>query len=320
MTAKHGVDAGEAVRFASGGASDVARFTRQLAVLLGAGVAPANAWEYLAEDRGGAGSGDFASVVGVARAGGDVAGAIVSATSEIRSESVRSAWAGLAAAWQVATVTGAPLGVCLRDLAGSIRALDQLERDVGTALAGPAATAKLVMWLPVVSVLLGTILGFDTLRTLVATVPGLVCLGLGSLCMVGGWRWSAAMTAKAKRRDATPGLSLDLVAVAMSGGGSATSARATAAEACERFGIRADVDGIDRVLSLAGRAGVPAGELLRSEAEQAREHARTDGQRAAAVLATRLMIPLGVCVLPALMFIGVAPLLLSVLASTSVGW
>ncbi len=40
------------------------------------------------------------------------------------------------------------------------------------------------------------------------------------------------------------------------------------------------------------------------------------GRLRAAKLSTRLLIPLGVCTLPAFLLLGVAPMLLSVLAST----
>lgn len=323
------------------GAARVARTTRRLAVLLGAGVAPASAWTHLAveeladqvgddedaEARGAASSAREDSdallldaVAAAARHGGDVAAAIDTIAEQASGRGVQTAWAGLAAAWQVASATGAPLGVCLRDLAGSLRELDRIGRDVGTALAGPAATARLVLWLPLVAVVLGMALGFDTVRTLVATVPGLCCLVLGVAFLVAGGRWSKALTARAARRDPAPGLSLDLVAVAMAGGGSASAARLIVEEACERFGVPHDDSAIGRVLALSARAGIPAGELLRSEADQQRDQARSDGERAAAVLATRLMIPLGVCILPAFLLVGVAPLLLSVVTSTALGF
>ena len=70
------------------------------------------------------------------------------------------------------------------------------------------------------------------------------------------------------------------------------------------------------MLDLSSRAGVPAAELLRSEAEQLRRDARSAGQRRAATLSVTLMLPLGLCVLPAFMLVGVVPLLISVLSST----
>lgn len=331
------------------GPARVARTTRRLAVLLGAGVAPASAWAHLAveadADAGArraaasidpvaVGSGAhtaavidgrtdaevLTAVADAAVRGGDLPQAIAAIAVQETGQGARTAWSGLAAAWQVASVSGAPLGVCLRDLSGSLRELDRIGRDIGTALAGPSATARLVLWLPVVAVVLGMALGFDTVRTLFATIPGLCCLAAGIVFLVVGARWSAALSARAARRDPAPGLSLDLVAVAMAGGGAASEARALVEEACERFDVPYDDTTVTGVLALSARAGIPAGELLRSEAEQQRDQARSDGERAAVILATRLMIPLGVCILPAFLLIGVAPLLLSVITSTTLGF
>ena len=85
----------------------------------------------------------------------------------------------------------------------------------------------------------------------------------------------------------------------------------------ERCGIEAeDRSGagatIAEVLALSSRAGVPAAALLRSEAEEARRDARSEGERKAATLSVTLMLPLGLCILPAFMLLGVAPLLISV--------
>ena len=73
---------------------------------------------------------------------------------------------------------------------------------------------------------------------------------------------------------------------------------------------------LDSILGLAERAGAPAVDLLRSAARQARRDARIEGKRSAAALAVRLMVPLGVCVLPSFMLLGVAPVVLSIISST----
>ncbi|MDJ0376243.1 type II secretion system F family protein [Cryobacterium sp. PH31-L1] len=228
------------------------------------------------------------------------------------------AWLGLAAAWQVATQAGAPLAGCLRELAASLRELAQVQRDLEVALAAPRATARLVMVLPLIGVVFGSLMGFDSLHTLFATVPGWVCLSGGALLMLAAAGWNRALVRRAGPTDLTPGLRLELMAIAMSGGGSIDRSRALVQAAAERYGIAAgDVgDPVDRVLDLSTRAGVPAAELLRSEAEQLRRDARSAGQRRAATLSVTLMLPLGLCVLPAFMLVGVVPLLLSVLSST----
>lgn len=259
--------------------------------------------------------------------GESIADAIASAAAELDTQAAAS-WRGIGAAWAVATESGAPLSRCLRDLAVSFRELGQLQRDVEVALAGPRATARMVMGLPVIGILLGMLMGFDTLGTLLTTVPGLFCLGAGALLMVGGAHWNRVLLRRASDGAVTPGLELDLMAIAMSGGGSVSGARELVDGIVCRFGIMTSGSGpagpvpaespsaLLAVLELSQRAGVPAAELLRSEAEHARLVARTDGQRRAATLAVTLMLPLGLCILPAFMLVGVAPLLISVVSST----
>ncbi|AMB59387.1 type II secretion system F family protein [Microterricola viridarii] len=229
------------------------------------------------------------------------------------------AWLALAAAWFVAGEAGAPLAATLRELAGAFRAQAQLERELAVALAGPRSTARLVGAMPLVAVLFGALLGFDTVRTLVFTLPGLVCLALGAGLMFAGARWSGALVRRASRAGGDTGLAVELTAIAMAGGMSAERARALAVAAAERYLSAVtgpDIAVIDEVLALSRRAGVPAGELLRSEAGLVRVRARSAGQQRAARLAVTLMIPLGLCVLPAFLLLGVMPLLISVLSST----
>lgn len=71
------------------------------------------------------------------------------------------------------------------------------------------------------------------------------------------------------------------------------------------------------VLTLAQRAGAPAVELLRASAADARRRRRTDGRLKAARLGSRLLLPMGLCTLPAFLLLGVAPMLLSVLAGST---
>ncbi|TFB87937.1 hypothetical protein E3O11_02310 [Cryobacterium levicorallinum] len=317
---------------------EVAAVTQRLAVLLSAGVSPVSAWGYLLPTSDGL---PAATSRTVRRAGSPAAGGAEIATTGIlraaaraaaRGDSVadaiagqacgetESAWRGLAAAWQVATQAGAPLAGCLRELAASLRDLAQVQRDLEVALATPRATARLVMVLPVIGILFGSLMGFDSVHTLFATVPGLLCLAGGGVLMAAAAGWSRALVHRAAPTELTPGLRLELMAIAMSGGGSIDRSRAFVHAAAERYAIGSGTesgdDPIERVLDLSTRAGVPAAELLRSEAEQVRRDARSAGQRRAGTLSVTLMLPLGLCVLPAFMLVGVVPLLISVLSST----
>lgn len=296
----------------------VASLVQRLAVLLAAGVAPPSAWGYLVSDDEDAGS----TLGQVVSAIGDHASADDAILAAVGASSPSAGWRGLAAAWRVASDAGAPLAPTLAELAASLRDLAETGREVQVALAAPIATARMVMALPVVGVLFGLALGFDTLGTLFGTPAGLVCLVVGAGLMLAARFWNRRLVRSAAPTVHSPGLALDLVAIAASGGASTERAIRAVEGACDRSSIplEADRSAIDSVLLLSRRAGVPAAALLRSEAAEARRRARSDGARRAATLSVTLMLPLGLCILPAFMLLGVAPLLIAVISSTVAGF
>ena len=281
--------------------AEVATVTQRLAVLLAAGVAPASAWAHVAEST--------SSPVACRVAGGETIAAAATTTG-----AQREAWHGLAAAWSVATESGSPLAPALRDYSQSLRELGDAQRDARVALAGPLATARMVMALPAVGILFGLALGFNTLATLFGTPVGWACLGAGGALLLAAARWNRSLLAAATPASATPGLACDLMAIAMAGGASLDRVRSLVDRTLETHGIAAE--DVDQVLGLSRRAGVPAGELLRSEARELRAAARSVAQERAAALSVRLMLPLGLCVLPAFLALGVVPLLVTVVGST----
>lgn len=304
---------------ASAEQEELASLVQRLAVLLAAGVPPLSAWGYLVPDGEEVPPSTLGDVVRAVRAGARADDAILDA---VGTSPASAGWRGLAAAWLVATEAGAPLAGTLDELAASLRDLAETGREVQVALAAPIATARMVMVLPAVGVLFGSALGFDTLATLFGTPAGLVCLTLGAGLMLGARWWNRKLVRRASPAVHTPGLALDLVAIAVSGGTSPERATAAVEAACERSSIPLDDDrpAIDGVLRLSRRAGVPAAALLRSEASEARRRARSDGARRAATLSVTLMLPLGLCILPAFMLLGVAPLLIAVISSTAAGF
>lgn len=303
-------------------AEAVAIVVERLAALLAGGSAPASAWPRLARfetepvpgwmrgrfrrRRGWAAETAPVRVARAARSGGDIA--------ETLGRDEHRAWRALGAAWRLAEDTGAPLSTALRDLASGFQDLGRSERDVAVELAGPTATARMVMTLPVIGLVLGAALGFDTLGVLVGDAVGWSLLALGTALGLAGWWWNRRLIARASRRPHTPGLGLDLVAMGMLGG-------AGADEVIDRVGarlreFRLEASGLERarpILALASEAGVPASGLLRAEAALERRRARTAAAQDAARLGVRLMLPLGACILPAFLAVGVAPLIVAVL-------
>ncbi|WP_223694397.1 type II secretion system F family protein [Leifsonia poae] len=283
----------------------------QLATLLEAGVAPESAWSYLGEFS----THPVVSVVSRAIASGSrVTDALAGAVAPFRST---TAWRALGTAWAVADEAGSPLAPSLRELGAVLRDRAETEREIEVGLAGPLATSRLVGWLPVLGLALGGALGVDMVGTLLGGVIGWVVLASGCALLIGGRLWTRSLARRAAPPVGAPGFAFDLVAVALTGGVSVPLAKGCVRDASARFdlALRAEKD-LDRILALAERAGAPAADLLRSAARQARRDARIDGKRAAATLAVRLMLPLGVCVLPSFLLLGVAPVVLSIVSST----
>jgi tight adherence protein B len=283
----------------------------RLAVLLDAGIAPSSAWGHVA--RGG--NAIATRVIDGAPAGHELAERIVEAAGSAP-PSEQMAWRAVAAAWRVATEAGAPLAPTLRDLASTLRALAQTARDIEVALAGPVATARVVLGLPAVGIALAALLGVDALAALFTTPPGWVCLAGGMLLIVLGVRWIGRMVRLASRLDPTPGLSLDLLAIALRGGAGTDRAVELVTVALADAGLPSTGGDGAEVLAFSRAAGVPAAALLRAEAEELRRRERAEAAARAARLETRLLAPLGLCVLPAFVLLGVAPVLLALLSST----
>jgi tight adherence protein B len=291
---------------------EAAGVVERLAMLLEAGIAPESAWAYVGEFS------DHPVATAVARAVGQGARPVeaFTSTSAFRRTGAE-AWRALATAWAVADASGAPLAPSLRQLATALRDRAETERDIEVALTGPLATARLVGWLPVAGLGLGMLMGVDVVGTLLGGVLGWGILAIGVGFLLGGRLWTRGLTRSAVPTSAVAGIDLELIAVALTGGVSVARAKALVREASATFGLAVSREsGLERILGLASRAGAPAVDLLRSEAEQARRGVRIEGKRAAASLAVRLMLPLGVCVLPSFMLLGVAPVILSIVSST----
>ena len=114
--------------------------------------------------------------------GGDVAAAL-------RGIPRSSAAAGLASAWATAEASGAALASVVERVLAELLVQQEVRREVDGQLAGPRATARLLAVLPLAGVGLGYTLGVDVPHTLLSTVFGLACLGVGATLALLGLAW-----------------------------------------------------------------------------------------------------------------------------------
>ena len=290
-------------------ADAVAALAESLAVLLDAGLTPRSAWAAVAEH----GGHPIAALVTASLSAQPSCAHALREAAE--SDDVRA----VAAAWQVAEDAGAPLGHTLRVVAETVRDVAEAEREAEVALSGPRATARLVSWLPLAGVALAAALGADIVGA-ASSAPGAMALGAGAMLMLAGRWWMRGLLRQALASRQTPGLREELIALALAGGASTAASVDAADRATRAAGLRPQgEDGARKILRIAESAGAPAVELLTASARQLRRTARADARRAAATLGVRLMLPLGVCVLPSFLLLAVAPLVLSLLASTTAG-
>ena len=292
----------------------VAETVQRLAVLLAAGVAPLSAWRHAAAQN----PAGVARSVAATELASDLPHAIRSSAYREPAEGV--AWRAVAAAWSVAGEVGAPLAPTLARLAEVLRSLAQAEREVELALAGPQATARIVVALPPLGLLVGVALGVDAPAVLLTTPVGLGCLAVGLTLLAGARRWSRRMVAAARDSDPTPGLGFELLAIGLSGGGTPDRAVDLVSSALLAAELPPLDDRASAILGFAASAGVPAASLFRAEAEEQRRTASAEARRRSVLLGTRLLLPLGLCVLPAFVLLGVVPVLIAIVSTTVRGW
>jgi tight adherence protein B len=103
----------------------------------------------------------------------------------------------LARAWQVGTRSGASLTGTLEQVADGLSADLALGAVVGSELAGPRATGKVMAVLPLLGVGMGYLLGGDPMRWLAEGVPGWTCLITGVAFACAGVLWIESLARRA---------------------------------------------------------------------------------------------------------------------------
>ncbi|MBP1327014.1 tight adherence protein B [Leucobacter exalbidus] len=286
-----------------------ARVARQMSALLAGGVSTERMFELVRHDV--ADTGEAGRITRLVADGVAPADALASGRGP--------EWRVLAAAWDLAVTSGAPLGPALSRMTEALAALERLRERRSVILTGPKATVVTVAALPPLALLLGVVLGFDPTPILASPVGGLL-LGVGAVLLACGVGWARMLQRQVEANDHVAGIECELAWIVMRGGGDPGTAPRLVADAVDRAGAEwvpftqflAGAP-LRRAISSAQAAGVPLASLLleEAEAERARSHAQLE--RDAEQLGIRVLIPLAVCVLPSFILVGVVPVVLSML-------
>ncbi|MSZ46814.1 MAG: hypothetical protein F2592_02585 [Actinobacteria bacterium] len=221
--------------------------------------------------------------------------------------------------WGLSAKLGGPILLALNRIADVFDRQRRNQREVQLAFAGPQSTAKLVMWLPVLALLLGQAVGMNPMGAIFHSLLGALSVSLGLGLMVAGRQWTRRLLARAVPEARDPGAYLDCVLIGLQAGLPLSAAQS---EATEQFTVAFDeppeernFERLDNAAELSRTTGAAVGEILIAEADAFREQHRYEVATRISKLGIQLMIPLGVAVLPAFILLSIVPIAISLLSN-----
>ena len=197
-------------------------------------------------------------------------------------------------------------------LAEALTDISRTQRQITAALAGPKATMRLVMALPVIGIIGGELGGQSSLGFLLGTGLGASVFALGAAMMLGAWWWLRLLAERAKPDPGAIGLEMDLFAIATGGGALPERAHDLVSSVCSEYLVeRGEADALSHLVALSRRAGVPVAGRARASARLRRDLGRPNAEDRMARLGVSVVMPLGLLVLPAFVLVAVVPLAVS---------
>ena len=127
--------------------------------------------------------------VATSRLGGDVSAALRAGAKE------QSILLALAALWQVCEGSGAAMAAALDRLVAGAEQAAAVRREVQAQLAGPRATVRVLVLLPVIGVGMGLLMGADPFGFLLGTGWGWACLSAAAVQEALGVVWMRRLVA-----------------------------------------------------------------------------------------------------------------------------
>lgn len=197
----------------------------------------------------------------------------------------------------------------------------QQENEARLRVAGtvPKATARLVLWLPLGSSLLGQLLGLGSIAVFFESMPALVSLLIGLLLLIAAQIWSQKILWSANRLQRGDQIVLDAVALCLDAGLPLRQAQDIAlSRYVEFFEIETSQhtrSEIAELVHFSDLSGAPISKLLRNRAEESRREVTNRQNENLERVSIRLLAPLAVFVLPAFVLITVLPMSISLITN-----
>ena len=196
----------------------------------------------------------------------------------------------------IAKQAGGPISMALDRMSAVLIVREQTKTELELAVAGPKASSRLVMSLPLLVFLGAGISGIPIFRTLVSVPLVWLSIALGGIFFWWGSRWIGKLLKGAEPRYSDPGLVFDGVSIAIQAGLPLTSA-------AELAGLQNQ----SNLVELGSSSGMALAELLKERANQLRQDQFNEDRLLIQKTGVRVLWPLGLTVLPAFVLFAIVP-------------
>ena len=190
--------------------------------------------------------------------------------------------------------SGAPITEVTSRLVAFEYDLERFKSELAAANAVPIATRKLMLWLPLLSLVVGQLAGFGTIAALFHPI-GLSAAAIALALIAVGVRWSGSLLAPLLIEPQHPALDLMKFSLRLSSGAPLTDSSHPE---------------IAELVALSRATGAPLGQLVKNEIELLTHRALQDSLIKAKRMSIELLIPMALTVLPAFLILTIVPMLI----------
>jgi len=210
---------------------------------------------------------------------------------------------------EITSIVGGRIAPSLDRFASVLLTLENSRNELALAVAGPKASSRLVLSLPILVFVGAGIAGIPIFQALSKPSIVWISLGLGILMFWLGNRWTSKLLAKANPRTTDPGFGFDALAIAVQAGlplGSAVE------QLKDQLG---QIDAYE-LQELSAGSGIALVELLKERADSLRIEQFTEDRMRIQKTSVSVLWPLGLTVLPAFVLMAIVPVGVALIQST----
>lgn len=210
---------------------------------------------------------------------------------------------------EITRIVGGRIAPSLDRFASVLLTLENSRNELALAVAGPKASSRLVLSLPILVFVGAGIAGIPIFQALSKPSIVWISLGLGILMFWLGNRWTSKLLAKANPRTTDPGFGFDALAIAVHAGlplGSAVE------QLKDQLG---QIDAYE-LHELSAGSGIALVELLNERADSLRIEQFTEDRMRIQKTSVSVLWPLGLTVLPAFVLMAIVPVGVALIQST----